>query len=114
MLPGLSNAYFTRTFRGHYADTGFVESENAQLAKNPLAPKPNNNLNVSCDKLLHMTNVRMRTMKSDSLHSLMSRCTPFTNNDGKDNSLIVKLSKHVCMVPMLDVIKEYELRTGKY
>ena len=112
MLPGLSNANFTRTFLGRFADTGFVESENAQRAKNPLAPKPNNSLNVSCDKILNMTKIRMRNIKSDSSHAIMSQCTPFTEN-GKDNSLMVNLSKDVCTLPMLDIIKEYESRTGK-
>ena len=114
MLPGLSNASFMRTFLGRFADTGFVESENAELAKNPLAPKPNNSLNVSCDKLLNMTKVRMRSIKSDAANALMSQCTPFTDDDGMDNSLTVELSKTVCMLPMSDVIKEYESRTGEY
>lgn len=113
MLPMLSSTHFTRTYRGHYADTGFVESENAELAKNPLAPKPNNSLNISCDKLLHLSKNRMCNLESDATQSFMSQCTPYAK-DGKDSSvLFVKLSKTVCKVPMLNVIQEYESRTSK-
>lgn len=113
MIPLLSNARFTHVFLGHYADTGFVESENARLAKDPLAPKPNNKLNIACDKLLHMSSNRLRRMKSNDEHAYMSQLTQCNLNDD-DNSLLAALSKSVCAVPTNDIMQEYNCRNSEY
>ena len=111
-LRGLSGARFTRNFYGCHADTGFVESENAQLAKNPFAPTPNNNLNTTCDKLLLMSDCRFRVMKRNDTASFLSHKTK-SMPIHLDNSLQVELSATLSDLPMKQLLGEYDARESE-
>lgn len=111
-LRFLSGARYTRTFCGHFADTGFVESENAQLVKNPFAPTPNNNLNTTCDKLLLMSDNRFRVLKRNDTASFLSHTTKQMQRH-LDNSLQVALSSSLSDLSAKKILEEYEARESK-